>query len=545
MAYHSPSFGMGGAVESNIIYAPGSFIPRAVNFNLKADVDETHMDLGEIGARFEGMDPIIEELFGPEGYLHTTSFGKILEDITGFAKAKGSKIMNQIKHTLRSRRSIDFDTISNFFNKLYGERNSEGTRAEVFARFMGQEVVYGNVGEIFKGETADRLIETFFSYFEASFEQMKNLNLNTARTAQLFLDYSLPTIQGSPLKLKLDGTAVAGITVEGKLNIAEILADLGNLDTHMKLLPSLSVHVSGFAGFDNHLSKVGIEMESTISTANGAAVKIRTAEGKKIEIELEIPEKMEILNVRAETFLVKTVGQRQMKLTPSSMRDARIRHESCIDVLEPMLGLKTCYAVNIPDIFHNTVLPLGEPAVAKVYMEKADPSMTGYAVSASIRNSFDYKVIKVNAKAAGATTPRQAEVTLSYKKEVESTVVLAKLESSTVNTGIWTTLTTREGFKTLETFMQFKTEQIDLSRGIKMDVTIKGDVADEEYEVKVFSGRRKKFTPELLVLETKLFKKAAGSDVNLEVICRTKNALAEYLTLDINGKFIMPYSICK
>nr|QXJ08928.1 vitellogenin [Penaeus merguiensis]QXJ08931.1 vitellogenin [Penaeus merguiensis] len=534
IGYHSSSFGLGGDVESNIIYAPGSFIPRAVNFNLKAAVDETHMDLGEIGARFEGMDPIIEELFGPEGYLHTTSFGKILEDITGFAKAKGSKIINQIKRTLRSKRSIDFDTISNFFNKLYGERNSEGARAEVYARFMGQEFAYGNVGEIFKGETADRLIETFFSYLEASFEQMKNLNLNTARTAQLFLDYSLPTIQGSPLKLKLDVTAVAGLTAEGKLSIAEILADLGNLDTHMKLLPNLSVHVSGFAGYDNHLSKVGIEMESTISTANGAAVKIRTAEGKKIEIELEIPEKMELLNVRAETFLVKTVGQRQMKLTPSTMRDARIKHESCIDVLEPMLGLKTCYAVNIPDIFRNNVLPLGEPIVAKFYVEKADPSMTGYAVSAAIKNSFDHKVIKVNAKAAGATTPRQAELTLSYKKEVESTIAFAKLESSTVTTGIWTTLTTREGFKTLETFMQFKTEQIDLSRGIKMDVTIKGNAADEEYEVKVFSGRRKKFTPELLVLETKLIKKAAGSDVNLEVICKTKNALAEFLTLDIN-----------
>lgn len=70
---------------------------------------------------------------------------------------------------------------------------------------------------------------------------------------------------------------------------------------------------------------------------------------------------MELLNVRAETFLVKAVGQRQMKLTPSSMTDARIKRESCIDVLEPMSGLRTCYAVNIPDIFRNNVLRLGEP----------------------------------------------------------------------------------------------------------------------------------------------------------------------------------------
>lgn len=70
---------------------------------------------------------------------------------------------------------------------------------------------------------------------------------------------------------------------------------------------------------------------------------------------------MELLNVRAETFLAKAVGQRQMKLTPSSMTDARIKRESCNDVLEPMFGLRTCCAVNIPDIFRNNVLRLGEP----------------------------------------------------------------------------------------------------------------------------------------------------------------------------------------
>lgn len=82
-----------------------------------------------------------------------------------------------------------------------------------------------------------------------------------------------------------------------------------------------------------------------------------------------------------------------------------------------------------------------------------------------------------------------------------------------------------------------------MSRGVKVDVAIKGDVADEEYEVKVFSGRKKKFTPESLVLETKLFKMAAGSDVNLKVITKSKNAPAKFLTVDITGMFIVPYSI--
>ncbi|ROT61467.1 vitellogenin [Penaeus vannamei] len=219
MAYYAPALGMGAGLESNIIYAPGSFIPRAVNLNMRATVDETPMDIAEIGARFEGVDSIIEELLGPQGYLRKATFGKIMEDITGFAGEKGLKIMEHFKHTMRTRRSIDASVISDFFGKLYGESSSH-THADIFARFMGHEITFADVAQSLKGVTADTLIETFFSFFENSLEHMKDLNLNTARTAQLSMDYSLPTIQGTPLKLNLAATAVAGLKMEGNVNIA-------------------------------------------------------------------------------------------------------------------------------------------------------------------------------------------------------------------------------------------------------------------------------------------------------------------------------------
>ncbi|ROT61468.1 vitellogenin [Penaeus vannamei] len=136
MAYYAPAFGMGAGLESNIIYAPGSFIPRAVNLNMRATVDETPMDIAEIGARFEGVDSIIEELLGPQGYLRKATFGKIMEDITGFAGEKGLKIMEHFKHTMRTRRSIDASVISDFFGKLYGESSSH-THADIFRPVHG------------------------------------------------------------------------------------------------------------------------------------------------------------------------------------------------------------------------------------------------------------------------------------------------------------------------------------------------------------------------------------------------------------------------
>ncbi|XP_042892354.1 vitellogenin-like [Penaeus japonicus] len=542
MSYHAPAFGMGADLESNIIYAPGSFIPRAVNLNMKAAVDETHMDLAEIGARFEGIDSIIEELFGPEGYLRKATFGKIMQDITGFAEEKGLKVMEHIKQTLRTKRSIDSSVISDFFGKLYGEGRSH-THAEVFARIMGHEITYADVAESLKGVTADTLIETFFSFFEESLEQMKGLNLNTARTAQLYMDYSLPTIQGTPLKLKLAGTAVAGLKMEGDFNIAQILSDPGNLQTGIKLFPALSVQATGFVGFECRLTRVGIEMENTISSATGASINIRTTENKKIQMELEIPEKMELLNIKAETYLVKAVGKKLTKITPPTIRDVRVTHAACLNAVEPVLGIKVCYNINMPDVFRANGLPLGEPAIAKLYIEKADPSMRGYLMTAAIKNKKGNKFIKLNVEAAGATTPRRAEMTLSYTKEEGSHIVSAKLDSSSIAAGVWTTLTNEEGHKAMETYVKFDYGQIAISRGIKLDMIVKEESAGKEFEVNVFSGRSRRFTPESHIVEAKFIKKTNGPEVNVDVICRTRNALAQYFDLNIEvGADFMEFS---
>nr|AAM48287.1 vitellogenin [Metapenaeus ensis] len=532
MGYHSAAFEMGADVESNIIYAPGAFVPRALTMNLKADIDETHLDIGEIGARFEGVDSIIEEHFGPEGYLRKASFGKILEDITGFAEEKGYKVMEHLENTLRTRRSIDASTIADFFNKLYGERASD-VRAEVFARIMGQEVTYANIAETLKGVTADKIIETFFSLVDDSLEELKGLNLNTSKELlKLHLYYSLPTIQGLHSRSPWKGTAVSGLKMEGNFHIAHILANPGNLDTAIKLYPGLSIHTTGFVGFDAFIAKAGIEMKNTISSATGAAIKLRTTDNKKIEMELELPEKMELINIKAETYLVKAVGKNVRKIAPSSMRDERFAHEACIDALEPALGLKVCYNVNIPDIFRANALPLGQPAIAKVYIEKADPSMKGYLVSATIKNKSGNKMIKVGVEAVGASTPREADMTIAYTMEEDSHIISAKIDATSITAGFWATLTNTEEYKAIETFMKIKAGAMDISRGIKVDLSAKEAGAEEVYAMNVFSGRNKKFTAEAHIFEAQI-KKENAPEMKVDIFCKTKNALAEYIGLNI------------
>ncbi|XP_047488789.1 vitellogenin-like [Penaeus chinensis] len=530
MSYFSP-LGIGAGVESNVIYTPESFLPRSVDLNLRTTIEGLDISLGEAGIRLEGLDPIIKELVGPEGYLRKASFGRILKDIVAFAEEKGHRIAEHLEESLREKRAISASTISRFFKKLYGERKEGEVRADIFARIFGHEVTYATIAEDLKELDADRIIESLFSYFDAILPNIHNLDIDSARTAQIFLDYSLPTIQGTPLKLKLEGTAIVGIKLAGDLNIIELFTNPANVEKSLKLIPSASIAVSGFVGYDCHIAKVGTELKSTIATANGATINIKKNSNNVFEFELELPEKMELFSVKAETNLIKAIGKRVTKVSPPSMRDVRIHHQKCMDAFEPVFGIKMCYEMNFPDIFRSTAMPLGEPIVAKLYIEKVDPSMKGYRMTTATKNKRGNKVVKVNIETPGAATPRQAELTMSYTKEERSYIVSAKFESSSTSVGLWTTLTNEGEYKALETFIKCRSEYFDISRGMKAEFSGKEVGNEKQYEINVFTGQNKRFATSSKMVEARFIKKMNGPEV--EVTCRTMNGLRDYVALNI------------
>ena len=55
----------GAKVESNLIWSHKSFIPRAAMVNLTVDMFGHSVNLFEVGGRLEGMEFLVESLFGP------------------------------------------------------------------------------------------------------------------------------------------------------------------------------------------------------------------------------------------------------------------------------------------------------------------------------------------------------------------------------------------------------------------------------------------------------------------------------------------------
>nr|AHD26978.1 vitellogenin 2 [Pandalus japonicus] len=497
LSYYAPTFGVGAGMESNVIYAPGSFLPRSVNLNLTAALGATPVNIGEIGARFEGLEPVLEELFGPEGYLRKTPTSRILEQMSSIMGDKLSKIMERLQGTFRQKRSIDFSTLSSLFDKLYGDRRSRLPKADFYARINDQEMAFASLAGDLKNINVDQLINSFFDSVEDMISMASNAEVDSVRTAQIYLDYHLPTMQGMPIKMKLEGTAVAGLKMETRLTGLS-----GGSPNLIKFIPSLSTQVDAFIGFDYHIAQVGIRMKNRVSTTAGASINVKTSSSNGFEIEVDLPEKMELINMKSETYLVKEVeGQPETKINPSSVRSTRFQTRSCMMALEPMLGLKLCFDINIPNVLRSEGLPLGPPATAKVILEKSDPSMRGYRMKGNFENTEGKKEIKVETEAQGSSTPRKANIMVSYSTQGDMAKLTCLLESQTTG-------------------------------GIKVEIDNKWTQSEKQLKLDAYASRSRQYTPDTKAFEAKLIMADNGQEVKVDTVFRTLATIKR--TIDIN-----------
>lgn len=70
-SYEFGSLGLGGSIDSNVIYSQNSFVPRSLRSNLTGEIFGTSFNFLEVNARQENFDVILERYFGPKGYFNT------------------------------------------------------------------------------------------------------------------------------------------------------------------------------------------------------------------------------------------------------------------------------------------------------------------------------------------------------------------------------------------------------------------------------------------------------------------------------------------
>lgn len=67
------SFFSGGNLEGHVIFSPKSYIPRTIMSNLTLDMFGESVNVVEVEARVEGMEHLVEAVFGPAGPISATN----------------------------------------------------------------------------------------------------------------------------------------------------------------------------------------------------------------------------------------------------------------------------------------------------------------------------------------------------------------------------------------------------------------------------------------------------------------------------------------
>ncbi len=74
-SYFSHDADAGGTLDGSVVFSQDSYLPRSANLNLTVSVFGENLNLLEVGARAEGFENTLEEIFGPEGYFRLVQLG--------------------------------------------------------------------------------------------------------------------------------------------------------------------------------------------------------------------------------------------------------------------------------------------------------------------------------------------------------------------------------------------------------------------------------------------------------------------------------------
>nr|XP_012555900.2 uncharacterized protein LOC100199505 [Hydra vulgaris] len=361
----------GAAIESHVIFNHENYFPQSAFFDLTANVLGVPVSLLETNIGIEGLEDLLEQAAGNDGFLSKNNFVFNLFNFNITAQKLrdlAQQREQQEPSVVRNRRATDEDSITELHKKV--NRKNKLPNGHLSFKVMGQEI-------------------RTFSYDDIFYmvDQIDNMNviqllLNIAKggsktftKSMMFLEMTqtVPTGLGLPLKLKLVGTTVAGIELNGKFDIRNMFWGPGSLTINGFVNPSAAVEISGQMGVDGHFVSSGVFVNSSMFVSNTIKGAIVYQEGKLLKINMDVPEEpVELFKIGSTPFMYlngknEAVEGVERKINPE---------ETCFKSV--MIGYGVCTSIRMPVSFREyeaPYFPLSGPAHFGVKLFRADEKL--------------------------------------------------------------------------------------------------------------------------------------------------------------------------
>ncbi|XP_076068062.1 vitellogenin-like [Oratosquilla oratoria] len=517
-----PKMGLGIDASSIFIFSNNSIEPSFFSFDLTSEFLHETTNIFEVGARFEGFYSQLETLLSHSSYLTTASWKTIWKDILQYIQKEGLQVLDRVEKQVRSKRSINIASLITFLKKVQLPKRQTPTtpKTDAYIRLFGQEVSFGVISPDLKDFDVEQILDTLLKYIVFG-----NLPVSTARTLPVDFVYVIPTMLGAPLRLEVDGAAVIGLELEDKTKDPSP-QDPQVLESHFRLVPSMSFQVDSFVGFELGQIRAGVMINKTLQSGPEWNVDIRVQKWKNIEITCDLPERLNLFSLKSASYLVDGSGVQRGILPSPNLHRSR---KSCSKLRS--LGIDVCYDTDSPGKVHNTL---------SLWAEKAEPSVNGYKFTATLKKHNE-KSIKFGLLKLGGSRENIMGADIVYRCQEQNVTVFLNFSFPIGHCYLETSAVNKAQVKIAEFHADYVVAWAEGHHHWKGEILLE---EDDVYNLESYYSHTRKFEPEDQVAGGHLFLHDVGDIVKLTSSHHTLNKLREIVSIDCNVSVdLLPFKV--
>ncbi|BES90627.1 Domain of Unknown Function (DUF1081) [Nesidiocoris tenuis] len=377
-------FGIGGAVEANVIFTRASYIPRNVMVNFTINMFGESLNVLELNFRLQGLEKYAEKLF----------YGDAL-----FSRESLLHVMKYLRVVRSQPSSWEY-----LLNSIPFKKIMDSIKISCTLKMFGNELRYHTIDghaefiEFLEKLNPMKIIRQFLSGNEIKFD----------RSAMLIdASYITPMSTGIPLKLNTIGTATFNIDAMGLINTTEFSKKL-KLDLEGKLNPSIGVNVEGVMEVDAFFTTSGVKFKGSIFTSTALDGSMKWENYKNLKLTFHLPMiKSDIFHAETQLLLVTNDDEENLTGVTAGRTEKSLCSWAFVD---ETIGLKLCASTLLPNstfLLESPMFLFSGPLKFEFFLEKSDPTAKIYIIEYRLDTFANNKsVITLKLETPGSTTRR-------------------------------------------------------------------------------------------------------------------------------------------
>ncbi|XP_012938713.2 uncharacterized protein LOC101848113 [Aplysia californica] len=360
----------GFTAESNLIWSSVSQMPRSVSGNLTIDLFGQAINMVDFGARLEGLEYLMKNLFGP--YMP--------ED-----------------------------------NKFKSPGKAEDVEGSIYGRFFGNEMFFMHSKTMtspFKNLPS--------SWLDVLIQLSKKQDYTLTQSAQ-FMDVSMtiPTMAGLPIHIDVNGTGTLDLVLNGKMDLRKLGSSPRSLDIDGEIRPSAAVEITGTMSVDAMVTRTGLRMRNTLHTSTALKGRVQLERGQRLNVELDTPEdKMEIFSARSKFFILHNDMEQEQAMIKENRKEFKVCSGDQLSILS---GVELCGELSFANASvapTGPYFPLAGPSSGTLTLYKRD-SHKGYKIFAKRVENKKSSIAQISLNTPGSRVDRaiMLELDVDYPKQ--------------------------------------------------------------------------------------------------------------------------------